>query len=131
MPAQAEITDEDFRELERFVVILYDRTCSYGDVNQAWQVLFSKSTCSLENTTPTQTALQEHIKHDILQVGYIWAQATIKQPDLPCTKLWGWNLCEHRWTPKWTTLSEAHQRCVSNSFVAAAKRPAVVFASVS
>ena len=107
----AQITDEDFAELERFVVLLYDRTSSHSEVNRIRQVLFSKSTRSLENIPPTQAALQEHIKRAVLQAGHIWSQTTIKIPKLPRPELWGWRPCEHGWTPKWTTLPEASKVC--------------------
>ena len=48
--------------LERFVVLLYNRTSDLLQVNDARKQLFTQKSRSLENITPTCTALKEHVK---------------------------------------------------------------------
>ena len=47
-----EITDDCMAVLERFVVLLYDRTSSLMKVNEVRQELFSKRSRSLDSTPP-------------------------------------------------------------------------------
>jgi hypothetical protein len=105
------ITDEDFAELERFTVLLYDRTSSCRQINKARQMLFSKSTRSLENIPPSRDALQEHTKRAVFQAGYVWTQATVRRPEVPSPEDWCWERGDNGWTPTWTTLPEASKVC--------------------
>jgi hypothetical protein len=74
-------------------------------------MLFSKSTRSLENIPPSRDALQEHTKRAVFQAGYVWAQATVRRPEVPSPEDWGWERGENGWTPTWTTLPEASKVC--------------------
>ncbi|KAG0729102.1 hypothetical protein GWK47_003575 [Chionoecetes opilio] len=59
--------------LERFVVLMYDRTSDTMEVNDARKQLFAHKSRALENIPPTQAALQQHIKRASLQ-GNCWNQ---------------------------------------------------------
>ena len=48
--------------LERFVVLLYDRTSDLLQVNDARKQLFTQKSRSLENIPLTYSALKEHVK---------------------------------------------------------------------
>ena len=65
------------------MILLYDRTSSLEDINQARKHLFAQKGRSIENIPPTKAALVQHIKRAVYQAGYCWAQATTSSPDLP------------------------------------------------
>ena len=54
--------------LERFVVLMYDRTSQCQRVNDARKVLFSQKGRTLENIPPSADALLQHAK----RVGTVW-----------------------------------------------------------
>ncbi|MGH0153333.1 UNVERIFIED_CONTAM: hypothetical protein FKN15_028536 [Acipenser sinensis] len=54
--------DSTISVLERFVVLLYDRTSDTMKVIDARKQLFTQKSRSLENIPPTQAALKQHIK---------------------------------------------------------------------
>ena len=60
--------------LERFVVLLYDRTSDIQQVNDARKQLFTQKSRSLENIPPTCATLKEHVKRASYQA-YCWKQA--------------------------------------------------------
>lgn len=97
--------------IERFVVLLYDRTSAMVEVNQARQDLFSKKSRSLENIPPTRAALEQHTMRAVFQGAYIWGQVLVKQPVLPPPSAWGWERDGKSWKPKWTTLPQAKDTC--------------------
>ena len=105
------MSEIDLQEFERFVVLMYSRTCSASRVNVARQEQFAKSSRSIENIPPTQAALCEHIRRATFQAGYIWGQTQIPSQTLPSPSDWGWDDKDEGWTPVWTTLTEASKAC--------------------
>lgn len=99
--------------LERFVVLLYDRTSSLEHVNEARKELFTKKGRTIDRLPPTQAALIQHIKRAAYQAGHCWAQVMIAAPELPSPGDWGWKRKDqgHGWEVFWTTLPEATQAC--------------------
>lgn len=59
---QTETSDMAMETLERFVVLLYDRTSDIMNVNDSRKYLFTQKSRSLENLPPTQEVLKQHIK---------------------------------------------------------------------
>ena len=60
-----EISEESMSLLERFVVLMYDRTSNIMEVNKARKQLFAHKSRALENIPPTQAALKlpgEHLE---------------------------------------------------------------------
>ena len=57
-----DVSDPVISVLERFVVLLHDRTSDQVSVNNARKLLLTQKSRSLENLPPTQTALVQHIK---------------------------------------------------------------------
>lgn len=106
-----DIDDACMGVIERFVVLLYDRTSSLRKVNEVRQELFSRKARSLENIPPTKASLAQHIKRAVFQGGYVWGQTLLKQPTLPSPSRWGWQLENSHWVPYWTTLSQAKDSC--------------------
>ncbi len=97
--------------VERFVVLLYDRTSDILNVNDSRKHLFIQKARSLENFPPTQEALNQHTRRAIYQA-YCWNRALLAQQELPNPADWGWKKENSTgWEPRWTTLSEASQAC--------------------
>jgi len=107
------ISDNHMKEIERFVVLLYSHTSQILTVNTARKQLFSYGNRKLENLPPSRAALYQHVKHASFQAGYS-IFALIANPALPIASPgdWGWKKdADGRWTPLWTTLSEASKQC--------------------
>lgn len=100
--------------LERFVVLMYDRTSNANKVDHARQCLFTRGNRQLENIPPTRAALQQHILRATYLCCFIWGQCLVKEPSLPSPEHWGWEKDANegrRWRPTWTTLPEAQNSC--------------------
>ena len=106
-----EIPEQAMALIERFVVLLYNRTSSQTTVNEARQELLSKGNRTLENIPPTQAALLQHTRRAVYQAGHIWGNALVPKPTLPSPSDWGWEKDENRWKPVWTLLPQAQQIC--------------------
>ncbi len=106
-----ETSETAIAALERFVVLLYDRTSDLLQVNDARKQLFTQKSRSLENIPPTYAALKEHVKRASYQA-YCWNQALVPNPDIPSPSDWGWEKnYSGCWQPFWTTLSQASNTC--------------------
>ncbi|CAB3988975.1 Hypothetical predicted protein [Paramuricea clavata] len=66
---QDDPSEDLLNAVERYVVLLYDKTTSLSNVNEARRHLFTKKTCPSENLPPTKDALHQHIKRAIFQGG--------------------------------------------------------------
>lgn len=98
--------------LERFVVLLYDRTSDHMSVNQTRRELFTKKGRAIDGLPPTREALLQHTKRAAYQAGYCWGQMLIATPELPSPVNWGWKVKDSGgWQVHWTTLPEANQAC--------------------
>ena len=98
-------------ELERYVVVLYSKTCPHTTVNAARRYLFSRGSRALENVPPTQDALSQHVRRATYQGGHIWGQCLVPCPVYPDPGNWGWQKDGTHWLPHWTTLCEASKAC--------------------
>ena len=107
---QPDISEESMSLLERFVVLMYDRTSDIMEVNQARKHLFAHKCRALENIPPTQAALQQQIKRACYQAN-IWNQSLVLQSELLNPSNWGWTKDASGWQPLWTTLPEAAKSC--------------------
>ena len=81
MPEKVE--DNCMTVIERFVVLLYDRTSAIVEVNQERKGLFSKKARNLENIPPTRAALEQHTMRGVVRGAYIWGQVLLTQPVIP------------------------------------------------
>ena len=96
--------------LERFVVLLYDRTSDIMNVNNARKQLFTQKSRSLENLPPSQEALKQHLKRACFQSN-CWNKALLSNQVLPSPADWGWKLGATGWEALWTILPEASLSC--------------------
>ena len=110
--APKQILPEDLKQLERFVVLLYQRTSPLSRVNDARKQMFTQNR-RIDNIPPTAYALEQHVKRAAYQAGHIWGQSLIGNPELPPPHMWGWKreTGDPTWTPHWTTLPEAGDAC--------------------
>ena len=81
---------EWIQQLERFVVLLYDRTSTEEGVNRARKQLFSKKGRAIVGLPSTLAALFEHTKRAAYQAGHYWGQMMTIAPKLPSPNDWGW-----------------------------------------
>ena len=56
-----DINEDEYRLIEKFVVVLYSRTCSAETVNAASRKLFAQENRTIENIPSTKAALYQHI----------------------------------------------------------------------
>ena len=97
--------------IERFVILLYDRTSICTDINKARQILFARRT-NVKAIPPTRAALEQHVKRAVYQGGYVWGQSLVASPVLPPPTSWGWmKAVDNSYEPNWTTLPEASAAC--------------------
>ncbi|ELU07992.1 hypothetical protein CAPTEDRAFT_216620 [Capitella teleta] len=96
--------------LERFVILLYDKSSKATDVNEARKHIFTQKARSLENIPPTQAALEQHVKRAVLQAK-IWNNSTEAVPSAIDPSKWGWVKEGSQWKPLWTSLPEAAKCC--------------------
>lgn len=97
--------------LERFVILLYDRTSGEKDINMARKQLFAQKGRPLENIPPTRAALLQHTRRAAYQAGYCWGQATVPSPILPSPQHWGWTMVNGEWQPYWSDIPEITKSC--------------------
>ena len=77
-----EVSEPSMLLLERFVVLVYNRTSDIVEVNEARKQLFTQKSRPLENIPPTRAALEQHVKCTAYKVN-IWNQTLFPNPVLP------------------------------------------------
>ena len=98
------VEDSDLQALERFVVLMYDRSSDVTTVNEARLDLFAREQRQCDLIPPTQAALKEHAKRDSHEGGYVWRQALKRHPQMPSPSDWGWVEQDEEWKVLWTPL---------------------------
>lgn len=98
--------------LERFVVLLYDRTSTCAEVDEARGDLFTRKGRAIISIPPTSAALFQHVKRAAYQAGHCWASSLLLNQELPSPSLWEWTRSSAQvFEPFWTTLQEASKSC--------------------
>ena len=72
-----------FPIVERFAVLLYDKTSMCATVNECRKDLFAREGRLPEGLPPTQDALIPHVYGAVCQASSCWAQALTKDAFLP------------------------------------------------
>ena len=88
--APHEIRDDWLPLIERFVVLLYDRTSRATTVNQARKEMFARKGRKFNAIPPTRDAVVQHVKRTAFQAGHIWGQSLLPSPSIPSPQEWGW-----------------------------------------
>ena len=102
---------EHFKLLERFCVVIYDKTSDLKSVSEARKELFCQKNRTMETIPPTQDALLQHCRRVAYQAG-IWSISNKAQQELPSPEGYGWKLSkECKWSPVWITLPVASKVC--------------------
>ena len=103
---------EEFKTLQRFVILMYSKASDHLRVNEARLDFFFKKNQNLESIPPTENALLEHCKRAIYQCG-IWSRCLETQQNLPNKSDFGWQRInidpDIPWGPVWFTNGEAHK----------------------
>ena len=110
------VEDRDTKLLEKFIVMMYDRSSSAEAVDDARLELFARKQRSYEAIPPTRAALVQHIKQTkpssaAYQAGCIWSQALVCQPNAESPAEWGWKQEGDNWNIIWSALSPVAQSC--------------------
>ena len=88
--------------IERFVVLMYEKTSNLISVNECRQHLFVKKGKTMEALPPTRDALLQHVFRSAYQAGYVWSQSMLPMQQLPVPEQWGWKKDDEKFIPFWT-----------------------------
>lgn len=112
MVSPQEFDDTKMEPFEKFVILLYDRTCSKTSVDAARMHMFTTKGRPIDAIPPTLAALLQHTKRAIHQAAFVWGQMFVRCPDVPSPGSWGWRKGKSmKWEPLWTVLPEAAASC--------------------
>jgi hypothetical protein len=97
--------------LERYTVIMYDRTSTCTSVNTARKDLFTRKGSDIDNIPAN--ALLQHAKRAVFQSGHCWGNCLKVSPQRPPPSEWGWvGDSTQTWEPLWSTIPHASQSCL-------------------
>ena len=107
------ISSDEFDQIERLTVLLYQRTSELTSVNSLRKCLYSQNR-NIENILPARKALEQKWKEP-----YMWqdlygdTQTLIANPTVPSPEIWGWKRDERdlALSPYWTSLPETFKAC--------------------
>ena len=99
-----------FRRIQRFTVVLYDKTSCLNSVDEARKDLFCHKNQAMDKIPPTNNALLHHSKRAIFQAG-IWTTSTEANPQIPSPHSFAWTKDEEVWVPIWITIPEVSKAC--------------------
>ncbi|KAJ8372700.1 hypothetical protein AAFF_G00277690 [Aldrovandia affinis] len=105
------VDDEDLKTLEKFVVMMYDRSSTAEGVDDARLDMFARKQRPYEAIPPTRSALKQHVKRAAYQAGCIWSQSTVRQPETQTPANWGWTKKGDLWQIVWTELPPIAESC--------------------
>lgn len=77
------IKDEDTTVLERFTILLYNRTSTIVNIDEARCELFTKKGRAMDALPPTKAALVQHIRRAVYQGGHCWGKMLHVNLDMP------------------------------------------------
>lgn len=97
------INEACIAHLDRFVILLYNRTSNKTTVDEDRKQRFAQKGRAYYAIVSTRAALLQHAKRATYQTGHCRGQALTTSPDLPSPGDWGWNIKLGEWQPFWTT----------------------------
>ena len=107
--ATNDIPQEVMATIERFIILLYERTSTCTEIDKARRKLFAKRH-NVQSIPPNKAALEGHVKRAVYQGGHVWGQVLMSIPELPSLCKWGWSkTSEGDYEPFWTCLPDAGQ----------------------
>ena len=108
--APEQIVEATEASLEKFTILLYDKTATSLSINEVRKNLFIHKGRPLSGLPPSKAALQQHMKRAVLQGGNYWGCTTLPERNLPSPSEWGWT-CPEQWRPLWSHLPEVSATC--------------------
>ena len=102
------IEDDDMKILEKFVVLMYDRSSTADGVDEARLDLFARKQRPYEAIPPTRAALIQHTKCAAYQAGCVWTIVKVY-----CKEIW---IPFPRFPPKYFYSSRDTQRLTEEEF---------------
>ncbi|KAG0725936.1 hypothetical protein GWK47_037627 [Chionoecetes opilio] len=104
---------KQFQVLERFTVIIYNKTSNLDSVNEARRELSHRRTGPKEKIPPTQEALLQHTLRAVLPSWNPGQPVINVSRSLPTPEGFGWTLesATKTWRPVWSNLPVASQAC--------------------
>ena len=89
---------EQFHEIERLTVVLYDKTSASSSVNETRRNLFCHKNRAMDKLPPTSNALLQHTRRAVFQAE-ICTTSTQTQQVVPSAQDFGWSKVEDSWAP--------------------------------
>ena len=83
-------THDDMAPVERYVVLVYQRTSALSHVNEARKHISAFRNRILENIPPTLYALEQNVKRAVYQAGHIWRRSLSGELQVPSPDVCGW-----------------------------------------
>jgi len=116
---------------ERFMIVMYQKTCEYSSCDYSRRDLFPRSR-SMSTIPPTSDTQLQHVKRAVLWAGHIWWQSLVARPSLPSPADWSWvhDPVRIAWRPLWW-LVQRQQMVVENWFDVSARCAVQGIASAS
>ncbi|CAB3996630.1 Hypothetical predicted protein [Paramuricea clavata] len=99
-----------FKRIERYVVVLFDKSSPLDSINRTRMELFCKNNRAMDKLPPIQDALLQHVHRSIFQVG-IWSTSEHSQQAVPSPDRFSWKKEGGSWVPKWITIPEVSKAC--------------------
>ena len=96
----------NFRPIERFTCVLYERSSKCVEVNALRKDLFPRKVQHMTGLPPTQAALLEHVNRSLFQSS-IWLQSFQARQNVPSADAFGWRKRDTLWELVWTPLAKA------------------------
>ena len=112
--SQPSVVEDSLPMIERYVVLLYDRTSQEFNVDTARKVMFAQKGRELARIPPTKDALAQHLKRAVFQSSLIWNKSIEKEMNVPSSGDLGWQKPSEDavgWIPVWTKLPPAPDAC--------------------
>ena len=98
--------EESLPIIERFTVLLYNKTSNCLTTNECRKDLFCKGR-SINSIPPTSAALLKQVMRACFIAGYSWYESINPYQILPSPEDWGWNVRNGSYIPNWTDLPDA------------------------
>ena len=101
------LDDKDIEAMERFVIILYDRTSEEQDINKARMALFCHKGQTIKLYSTIESSLDSaHQEMYITEYNMLGSDFVLAHQELPCPSQWGCSQ-DTTWLPKWTGASNS------------------------
>lgn len=103
----------NMEEIQRFVVLMYDKASECVTVNSARMDLFARKGRAIDNIPPTEAALLQQTKPVCYMTSQVWDRC-LEPTSLtvePGTWVWKRNKT-NMWIPFWTAVPEASASCM-------------------